>query len=77
MYHKGNCAVNNGPTTFLMKGKKRKAGYTENFLRDNGATVGSTIAMTENEFMTELAWEEIADKLVEDYRSLPLVEDNP
>ena len=65
MYCTGNCAGNNWPTTFLMKGKKRKAGYADTFLQDNGAAVGSTIAMTENVFMTELACEEIADKLVE------------
>ena len=32
MYRTGNCAGNNGPTGFLMKGKKRRAGYSNKFL---------------------------------------------
>ena len=46
-----------------MKGKKRRNGYDERFLENYEAALGSTIAMTENAFMTEKAWAEIAEKV--------------
>ena len=77
MYRTFNAAGNNGPTGFIMQGKKRKPGYTDKFLEQSGCAKGSTIVMTENAFMTDAAWEEMADTIVTGYRSLPIVRDNP
>ena len=77
MYRTGNCAGNNGPTAFLMKGKKRRKGYTNAFLKAEGCAPGSIVVMTDNSFMMEKAWEEMMDKIVRGYRSLPVVCDNP
>ena len=60
-----------------MKGKRRKAGFTNAFLEAEGAAHRSTMAMTENAFMTDAAWEEIADDIVRGYRLLLVVQDNP
>lgn len=57
MFRTGTPAGDNGPTAFIMKGKRSR--YKDKFLIDNGAAKGSTIAMTENAFMTIEAWEEI------------------
>ena len=46
-----------------MNGKKRRNGYDERFLENHGAAPGSKIAMTENAFMTEKAWDEIDEKV--------------
>ena len=77
MYRTGNCAGSNGPTAFIMKGKRRRARYTNEFLKKEGCEPGSTVVMTDNAFMTEAAWEEMADCIVRGYRSLPVVRDNP
>jgi type II secretory pathway component PulJ len=77
MYRTFNFAGDNGPIGFIMQGKKRKPGYTDQFLVKSGCAKGSTIVMTENAFMTDKAWEEMADNIVTGYRSLPIVRDNP
>ena len=46
-----------------MKGKKRRNGYDERFLEKHGTAPGSTIAMTDNAFIIEKAWSEIAEKV--------------
>ena len=38
---------------------------------------GLTIAMTENAYMTEKAWVGITKKIVDGYRQIPLIPDNP
>ena len=63
MYRLGTPMDHNGPTAFIMKGKNRKKGMTNKFLIDEGCAVGSTIAMTENAFMTDAAWQEITDQV--------------
>ena len=63
MYRSGNCAGNNGPTAFIMKGKKRRDGWRDDILLKNGCAEGSTIAMTENAFMTDEAWLKITDNV--------------
>ena len=77
MYRTGNCAGNNGPMAFVMKGKRCRAGYTNKFLEKEGCEPGSTVVMTDNAFMTKAAWEEMAYCIVKGYRSLPVVRDNP
>ena len=63
MLRTGSSAGSNGPTAFLMKGKKKKRGYTDEFLVEEGCTRGSTIVMTENAFMTDKAWEVMSPKV--------------
>ena len=77
MYRTGNAAGNNGPTAFVMKGKKRRAGYSDAFLEREGCAPGSTITMTKNAFMTDAAWETMADSIIRGYRSMPYVKENP
>ncbi len=48
MYCTGVAAGHNGPTVFLLKEKKRKSGFNETFLKQEGCPLGSTICMTEN-----------------------------
>ena len=52
MVRSGLSFGSNGPTAFIMKGKKRRNGYDEKFLKKHGAATGSTNAMTDNVFMT-------------------------
>lgn len=77
LYRTGCVAGNNGPTAFIMAGKKRRTGFTDKFLMDHGCEVGSTIAMTETAFMTKQAWEEITPSLIKGYRAMQVVCDNP
>ena len=77
MYRTGACKGNNGPTGFIMKGKRRKAGFNKKLLRKLGCEKGSTIVMNKNAFMTDAAWEEMAPDLVEGYRAMEVVRDNP
>ena len=51
--------------------------YTDAFLQDQGCEPGSTIAMTENAFMADVAWVELTPKLVAGYLMLEVVRDNP
>ena len=63
MFRTGTPAGNNGPTAFILKGKKRPAGISEELLIKNSCEPGSTVAMTENAFMTDAAWVEITPKV--------------
>jgi hypothetical protein len=77
MYRTGVAAEHNGPTVFLLKGKKRKPEFNETFLKQDGCALGSTICMTENAYMTEEAWEEMTLCIVKGYWNLLVVKDNP
>ena len=46
MYRLGTPVGHNGPTNFIMKGKRKRKGITKNYLLDEGCAVGSTVAMT-------------------------------
>ena len=48
MFRSGVTSGHNGPTGFLMKGKKKRAGYSDEFLVEHGCEPGSTVVMTEN-----------------------------
>ena len=63
MLRTGVCSGHNGPTAFCMEGKNRKAGFTDNFLVQEGCEPGSTIVMTKNAFMTDEAWLKITKKV--------------
>ena len=59
-----NTTGSNGPIAVVMEGKSRQAGYSNAFFKKEGAALGSTIVMRDNAFMTEVTWEETADKHV-------------
>ena len=61
----------------LLAGKQKRKFYTDKFLINNGAALGSTIIMTETAFMTTEAWVKMTPKLMKGYRSLPYIKDNP
>lgn len=63
MFRSGVTVGSNGPTGFLMKGKKKRAGYTDGLLLRHGCEPGSTLIMTENAFMTNEAWIELTKKV--------------
>jgi hypothetical protein len=56
MYPTGNVADVTGlPTIFLLEGKRKREGFTDKFLADHGAAIGSKCIMTATAFMTEEA----------------------
>ena len=62
---------------FLMEGKNRRNGFSDEYLVESGCSVGSTIQITKKDFMIEEAWLRITPKLIEGCRSLPYIKDNP
>jgi hypothetical protein len=62
LFRTGVTSGHNGPTAFLLKGVRRRAGYTDKFLEVEGCEKGSCFAMTDNAFMTDAAWTEISHK---------------
>ncbi|KAJ1449690.1 hypothetical protein M885DRAFT_590330 [Pelagophyceae sp. CCMP2097] len=77
MFRLGSAAGTIGPTGFLMSGKKKKTGFTDEFLVTNGATPGSSPHMTPTGFMTEVAWVAMAKHQVAGIRAMPVIYDNP
>lgn len=77
LYRTGSAAGVTGPTAFLPPGQRRRTGFTDNFLVENGAADGSTIVMTATGYMTEEAWVELAPKMAYGLRGLPVVKDTP
>ena len=66
-----------GPTQFLIKGTKVKAGYTKAWLTRHGAPPGSSIVPTPTAFMTEAAWLEMAEDRAKGIRAMPVIKDHP
>ena len=66
-----------GPTQFLIKGAKVKAGYTKAWLSRHGAPPGSSIVATQTAFMTEAAWLEMAEDRAKGIRAMPVIKDHP
>ncbi len=64
MYQTGAVSGDQGPTILLLKGQRKHHGFTANFLEKKGAALGSTLIMTENVCMTEVAWETMTPVLV-------------
>ena len=77
MYQNGIAGGSNLPTAFVMKGKIVNTGYTYKMLKENGAKHGSTVVMTDNAFMTEEAWLKLTPNIIEGYRAMPFICDNP
>ena len=73
MYCSGTPMGHNGPTAFIMKGKRRRKGIYEKYLLDEGCAVVSTVAMTENTFMTDATWEEITYQVISCLNSFPVI----
>ena len=65
------------PTCFLLAGKRAKFGYNTAYLQKGGAKKGSTIQMTEKAYMAKEAWLAMTPKLVEGYRIMLFIKDNP
>ena len=56
MCHTVTSGGSNAPTLFLMEGKNRRSGFSDDYLVESGCDVESTIQMTDNDFITEEAW---------------------
>jgi hypothetical protein len=73
----GSAAGHQGPTFFIMAGKEKAEGYTDKYLKDHGAAPHSSVEMTPTAFMTDAAWEAIAEKMAKGIRAMPIIEDHP
>ena len=60
-----------------MSGKKTWSGYSENFLQENGAEVGSHVMMTEKGFMTKECWMKMTLNVIRGLRHLSYIRENP
>ena len=76
-YQAGLVSGNQGPTGILCVGKKKKRGYPDTFLQTYGVAISSTIIMTETAFMTEDSWRKMSPKMMEWYRAMEYIKDNP
>ena len=76
-YRTGAVGGSQGPTVMLMKGTRKRTGYSNSFLVKHGCCKGSTVIMTDSAFMTTAAWEEMTPCLMIGYRSMPYIVDNP
>ena len=63
----------NGPTTLIMKGKRRKAAYTDSLLVEHGCEPGLTISMTESAYMTYKSWVGITNLIVNGYHKITFI----
>jgi hypothetical protein len=70
LYRTGAVDGDTGPTIFLMKGKTKRHGFTDHYLRSNGCAIGSTVIMTENAFMTVDAWERMTPNIILGLRNI-------
>ena len=77
MFRTGTAGGNNGPTVFIMAGKRVQQGYDSKYLIWHGAVPGSSIQMTQKAFMTDKCWLDMTPNLFEGYRLLPFLQDNP
>jgi len=77
LFRVGSTGGSTGPTIFLMKGVKIKEGYTKAWLIQNGAAIGSRIIMTPSAYMTDEAWEAMAEDVAKGIRAMPVIKDHP
>jgi hypothetical protein len=73
----GNAGGDWGPCVALAAGKTRDPIFTDEFLERNGAPRGSTIIMTETAYMTDGAFDELAENFCQGIRDAPIVRDHP
>jgi hypothetical protein len=69
MFRTGSIAGCTGPTIFFLEGKSRRRHFTNKWLMDNGAAIGSTVITTPTDFMTEEAWEKATSQIVKGLRN--------
>jgi hypothetical protein len=79
MYRTGNIADVTGQTIFFLEGKRKRDGFTDKFLVDHGAAIGSKCIMTAATFMTQGAWVQATPSSVIKglHSSDPIVQANP
>ena len=77
LYQTGFVASHNGLPGFIMAGKKKKTGYTDKFLVENGCEVGSTFVMRDSTYMCDVSWEELTPHFIRGYCAMQHVCDNP
>jgi hypothetical protein len=53
-----------------MKGKTKRHGFTDQYLRSNGCAIGSNVIMTENTFMTVDTWEYMTPNVILGIRNI-------
>jgi hypothetical protein len=70
LYRTGAVAGDTVPTIFLMKGKTKRHGFTDQYLRSNGCTIGYTVIMIENALMTVDAWERMTPNVILGFRNI-------
>ncbi len=63
-------ARDTGSMVFLLKGQRKKFGYMDQFLLDSSTSIGSTIVMTENAFMTIAAWEDLMPSVCKELHAI-------
>ena len=63
--------------TFIMNGKQKRIGYTDDFLKNFICLEGSTIVMFPTIFMTEYAWDNIMPHIIIGIISMPFIKYNP
>ena len=66
-----------GPVTCLMAGQTKKRGFSNEDLVKMGAPVGSSVIMTPTAFMTDYAFDELAEDFAFGVRNLPKIRDHP
>ena len=77
MYQTGSIGGSNIPVAFLMNGKQKFVGYTDNLLKKFVCVEGSTIATTPNGFMTKYAWEKITPHIITGIISMTFIKEKP
>ena len=77
LYRCGNAAGTSGPTIFLPAGERIKTGFTDKFLLEHGAALGSTMFMTPTGFLTKEAWCQMVEYICIGIRAAPVVCDHP
>ena len=77
MCRTGSVAGSNGPTAFLLSGKRKRKAFSNGFFVKYGAAYGRTIAITESGYMTEESWLDLSPSMYKEIRCKPFVQDNP
>ena len=78
----GNCAGQDGPSVYMPAGKEipvhlRSQFGSSGWLKRAGAPANSFVQMTPSGYMTNQAWDEMAEKLAKGIRQLPVIRDHP
>ena len=68
MYHTGSISGFNDPTVFLIESNKRRRKFTDKWLTNNAADIGSMIIMAKTVFMTKESWEKFTPHVFQGVR---------